>query len=135
VRFVCDDPNRSAKAILGWLFGRPPFTYAPGYCGIKDRLELGIDRSTAVGIASRKGAAAGRDSNKSLVEAFFDYDDQRQFKSKNAIAFEREYFRISREIIVPVSPLSIIREKGISYLFLYVDGVLFRYRYFSVGFL
>src|ERR1700761_114028 len=97
VRFVCDDPNHSAKAILGWLFGRPPFTYAPGYCGIKDRLELGIDRSTAVGIASRKGAAAGRDSNKSLVEAFFDYDDQRQFKSKNAIAFEREYFRISRE--------------------------------------
>ncbi|WP_020173922.1 hypothetical protein [Methyloferula stellata] len=112
VRFVCDDPLKTARAISKWAFGRPPFTYQTGYASIKDRIELGIDRLTAISTVSKRGAPAGRESNKTLVEAFFDYDDARQYKSDNPITFDKGHYRVSRDILVPVAPLSIIREGG-----------------------
>ncbi|MGH6849399.1 MAG: hypothetical protein ACREDD_02935 [Methylocella sp.] len=112
VRFVHHDPVKSAKSILEWIFGRPKFTYKPGYKAIKDRIELGIDHNTAMRIAIGTGPFAGREHNKSLIDAFFNYDAQRQYRCQNPIEFEPEYFRVSRDIIVPVAPLSIIRENG-----------------------
>jgi hypothetical protein len=112
VRFVCDDPIASARAILRWAFGQPPFTYQTGYASIKDRIELGIDLVTALTNVSNSGAPAGREANKTFVEAFFAYDGDRRFRSDNPIAFDKSYFQVSRDITVPVAPLSIIREGG-----------------------
>ncbi|HUZ90973.1 MAG TPA: hypothetical protein VMU78_03610 [Methylocella sp.] len=112
VRFVHDDPVKSAKAINSWVFGKPQFTYQFGCMAIKDRIELHIDLDTAIRIATSRGAPIGKAPNKSLVEAFFNYDAERKYKCQNKIGFEKEYFRVGRSVIVPVAPLSIIRENN-----------------------
>ncbi|MDD1531550.1 hypothetical protein C7U92_30640 [Bradyrhizobium sp. WBOS7] len=112
VRFIFDDVRPTAKAILSFAKGQPAFGYQPGYRAIKDRLELGIGLDAAIKVAASKGAPAGRVQNKQLVEAFFDYDETRRYSSSNPIEFEKEFFRVSRDVLVPVAPLSIIREKG-----------------------
>jgi hypothetical protein len=112
VRFIFDDVARTAKAMLTFAKGQPGFGYQPAYRAIKDRIELGIDLDTAIKIATSKGAPAGWTQNRHLVEAFFDYDETRKYSASNPIEFEKEFFRVSRDVIVPIAPVSIIREKG-----------------------
>jgi hypothetical protein len=47
-----------------------------------------------------------------LIRAFLEYDQKRNYAAQNPIGFDIEYFRISREIAVPIAPISIIRERG-----------------------
>jgi hypothetical protein len=112
VRFVCDDPLQSAKAIFSFVNGRPSFNYFPSYKASKDRIELRISREEALAVARNNGAPLGRERNEELVEAFFDYDEVRTYSASNPIGFEKEYFRISRDVQVPVAPISVIREHG-----------------------
>jgi hypothetical protein len=112
VRFIFDDVERTAKAILRFAKGQPPFNYQAAYIAIRDRIELGIELEAAIRVATSKGSPAGWTQNKELVEAFFEYDEGRKFSASNAIGFDREYFRVSRDVLVPVAPVSIIREKG-----------------------
>ncbi|PST22267.1 hypothetical protein C7U60_13655 [Mesorhizobium plurifarium] len=121
VRFVHDDVVRTTKSIVSFVKGAPPFTYAPGYAAIKDRLQLGIEMGTALKAVQRVGPPAGRKQNEELVMSFFEHDQARGYAARNAVEFEREVFRISRDIAVPVAPLSIIRERG-QFLPLFVCG-------------
>ncbi len=57
-RFIFDDVNKSARAILRFVKGQPPFNYQPGYRAIRDRIELGISLDAAVKVATSKGAPA-----------------------------------------------------------------------------
>jgi hypothetical protein len=112
VRFVCDDPLQSAKSIFSFVNGQPPFNYFPGYRAAKDRVELHISDEDAIKAASSRGAPLGRERNKEFIEAFLSHDRERRYSSSNPIEFETEYFRVSREVKVPVAPVSIIREHG-----------------------
>lgn len=113
VRFIHSaDPRRTAKSIIKFAKGQPPFNYQPAYRAIKDRIELAIDLDAARAVASRKVAPSGLVQNRELVEAFFEYDEIRCYSASNPIGFDLEYFRVSREVVVPVAPLSIIREHG-----------------------
>ena len=103
---------RTAKAIVKFAKGQPPFNYQPAYRAIKDRIELGISLKAALNVASKKVAPAGLVQNRELVEAFFEHDKQRRYSASNPIDFDLEYFRVSREVVIPIAPLSIIREKG-----------------------
>jgi hypothetical protein len=110
-RFVYDDQNRTTKALLAFAKGRPTFTYQPGYRAIKDRIELGISVDAMLRSVAENGAPAGRTQNKEFVEAFIEYEKTRKYSASNPIGFDVEYFRVSREVLVPVAPLSVIREK------------------------
>lgn len=112
VRFVQDDVPKTTKSIVSFVKGVPPFTYATGYVAIRDRIQLGINLKTALAAATRSGAPAGRKQNEDLIRSFFEHDCLRGYKSHDFIEFEREWFRVSRDVSVPVSPLSVIREKG-----------------------
>jgi hypothetical protein len=112
VRFVYDDPVRTAKAILAFAKGQPSFNYKPGYIAAKDRIELRIAPDAALRVASEKGAPGGRIQNKEFIQAFLEYDFNRRYSASNPIGFDTEYFRVSREVAIPVAPLSIIRERG-----------------------
>jgi hypothetical protein len=112
VRFVHDDVDRTAKSILVFAKGQPQFNYQTGYRATKDRIELGISLETALRVVSEGGAPAGRIQNKEFVSAFFEYDERRKYSAANPIDFDTEFFRVSRDVLVPVAPLSIIREKG-----------------------
>lgn len=111
-RFVQDGVASTTKSIVTFAKGIPPFTYSPGYAAIKDRIQLGVDRETAIKITQRSGSPKGRNQNEELVNAFFAHDETRCYPANNFIEFEKEWFRVSRDVQVPVSPLSVIREKG-----------------------
>lgn len=113
VRFIhYGDPQKTAKSIVRFAKGQPNFNYRPAYRAVKDRIELGIDISAALRVASKGVAPSGLIQNRELVQAFFYYDDERKYSASNPIGFDLEYFRVSREVTVPIAPLSIIREKG-----------------------
>jgi len=105
------DPAKTAKSIVRFAKGQPSFNYQPAYRAIKDRIELGISLEIALNVASKKVAPSGLTQNRELVEAFFEYDEERKYSASNPIGFDLEYFRVSREVIVPVAPLCIIREQ------------------------
>ncbi|MBQ8105062.1 MAG: hypothetical protein IJ127_19525 [Afipia sp.] len=110
VRFIHDDPIRTAKAILAFLFGIPPFTYQGAYRAAKDRIEWGISDEAAIQVALAKCSPIGRAHNEALIRAFLRYARERNYATQNPIGFENGAFRISRGVVVPVAPLSIIRE-------------------------
>lgn len=112
VRFVQEDVPKTTKSIVSFVKSIPPFTYQSGYVAIRDRIQLGINLETAIRAATRSGAPAGRKQNEDLIRSFFEYDDLRAYRSHDFIEFDREWFRVSRDVSVPVSPLSVIREKG-----------------------
>lgn len=112
VRFVKATAPDTTKSILSFVKGAPRFTYQTGSIAIKDRIRIGIDRTSAVAITDRYGAPSGRLQNRELVEAFFDFDEHRQYPIATCVEFERQWFKISRELSIPVAPLVVLREAG-----------------------
>jgi len=111
-RLVDDSVAATTKSIVAFAKGMPKFNYQTGTSAVRDRLLFGIGEDSAVSVTRRSGAPAGRSQNEELVRAFFEYDATRRYPIGTCIEFERQWFRISREILVPVSPLVIVREKG-----------------------
>lgn len=121
-RFVHDgDVARTTKEIVAFVKGVPNITYVTGSAAIKDRIQCGIDLETAVNVTRRSGAPAGRIQNENLVRAFFEHDALRRYPTCSYIETEREWFRVSRDINVPVSPLTVVRERGV-FIPLFVCG-------------
>lgn len=113
VRFIhYSDIVKTTKSIISFVKGMPRFNYASGYTAIKDRIHLGIDFDTALKIVQQHGSLVGRKTNEELIKAFYTHDERRQYPKHAFIEFDREWFLISRDIKVPVVPLSIIRENG-----------------------
>ena len=112
VRFVRPTGPETTKSILSFVAGAPKFTYHTGSVAVRDRFRLDISLETAVAITQRFGAPAGRQQNKELVEAFFEFDLTRKYPKSVCSEFERQWFRISRELLIPVAPLVVVRENG-----------------------
>src|SRR5665213_952021 len=112
VRFVHETRPIMTRSILSFANGQPRFTYQPASTAIRDRIQLGIALEAAVLVTQRFGAPAGRLQNEELVRAFFEYDRSRRYAAANCIEFEKEWFRVSRDVSVPVAPLVVIRERG-----------------------
>ncbi|WP_294640962.1 hypothetical protein [uncultured Aureimonas sp.] len=112
VRFIETDAPSTAKKILSFLYGGVTFTYQPSYAVIKDGIELGISRETAIATARKRGAPDGRLYNEQLIEAFYAHQAERNYQPTGSLQFNKELFRISRNLTVPISPLSVIRENG-----------------------
>ncbi|SCD24869.1 hypothetical protein BR141012304_20396 [Brucella inopinata] len=112
VRLVHSDVPKTTKSILSFVKGKFPFTYRPGYAAIQDRIQMGIAEETALKIACNSGSAAGYTSNSELVAAFFEYDKERRYTPHTSIGVEKERFAVSRDVEVPIVPLSVIREGG-----------------------
>lgn len=66
VRFFKGDVARTAKEIVKFAKGQPPFNYLPAYRAIKDRIELGIDLETAIKVATIRGRSC-RSSSKQAI--------------------------------------------------------------------
>lgn len=112
IRFVHDTQPKTTRGIIQFVTGAPKIVYSPAYAAIRDYLNLGVEGSTALRLTETRGAPAGRPQNRELVAAFLDRDKARQYPLCTSIEFEREWFRISRELAIPVGPLTILREKG-----------------------
>jgi hypothetical protein len=112
VRLLAEEPNRATKNIVSLVLGMPPFHYQDAYLVMRDRISHGISLETALRAIEGRGAPVGRKHNRSLIRAFFQYDELRKYSASNPIGFDRGYYSISRDIKVPIEPLSVIRESG-----------------------
>lgn len=112
-RLVHASKTETIKAILSFVRNNPQISYQSGNTAIRDRFMLGIDRATAIAAVSKAGSPPGREPNRDYVNAFFDYDLSRRFPVGRYVDFDRQWFRLSRDVLVPVSPIVILRESGI----------------------
>jgi hypothetical protein len=121
VRFIDDSVLKTTKYIVSFAVGMPLFNYQDAYKQMRDRIQFGISIETALRGIEGRGSPLGRMHNNSLICAFFNWDRVRRYSASNIVEFETAYYRVSREILVPVSPLSVIRENG-KFLSLFVCG-------------
>jgi hypothetical protein len=112
VRLVADDELRTAKNIVSLAVSHIPFQYSSAYTVIGDRIQFKIPIDQALKAVNLKGAPVGRPHNASLVKAFYEHDQSREYSAARVIEHERAFFRVSRGILVPVSPLRVIIERG-----------------------
>ncbi|MFZ4380719.1 MAG: hypothetical protein ACOYO0_01985 [Sandarakinorhabdus sp.] len=108
------DLEKTTLLIANFAVGVPAFNYIPAVGACKHKVELGLDLDTAVKSVRRSGAPAGRESNESLVRAFYDYDGERQYGSKGfAESFDDGAFRVSRDVRVPTKPTFTTLDSGL----------------------
>lgn len=108
------DLEKTTMLIAKFALGIPAFNYIPGVGACKHKVELGLDLDTAVKSVRRSGAPAGRGSNESLVRAFYEYDEERQYGAGGfAESFDDGAFRVSRQVRVPTKPTFTIRQSGL----------------------
>ncbi len=112
VRYNHLDVEKTASAIASFVLGIPKISYQTGLSAVRDRIELGIDLRTAVRAVSIKGMPAARKANEEFVRAFFEYDNVRCYSGRKGFDGYTDFFQISRDIAIPVTPTSIIAEKG-----------------------
>lgn len=119
-RFVHESRPKTTKSIVSFVTGIPQVVYSAGYTAIRDRLNLAIKEEMVIGAAAR-AAPKSRAQNVELVQAFLNYEAERNYPLATNIEFDRQWFPISRELGVPVAPLTILRENG-QFLPIFVCG-------------
>ena len=108
------DLEKTTLLIANFAVGVPAFNYLPAVGACKHKVELGLDLDTAVKSVRRSGAPAGRESNESLVRAFYNYDGERRYGSQGfAESFDDGAFRVSRDVRVPTRPTFTILNSGL----------------------
>jgi hypothetical protein len=112
VRHLGLTPQSTASKITAFARSRIGWSYQPAYAAIRDRIALQADIATLEKSVMRVGAPIGRQRNLELLKAFCNYDNGRKYSAQNTIEFDRSYFRIASDLLVPVSPLTVIRENG-----------------------
>ena len=104
---------KTTSRIVSFAMAIPPFNYNPALKSCRDKVQLGLGIETALISVRKAGAPAGRDSNASLVEAFFEYDEERHYGATGfAESFDGGAFRVSRDVIVPTRPTFTIIENN-----------------------
>lgn len=111
-RFIWDSPEATGKAMVRFALGMPQITYLSASRAIRDKIELGISDDAVIRAASLGGSPLGRTTNRELAAAFLGYEAERRYSAANPVGFDPGYFRVSRDVVVPVGPLSVIREAG-----------------------
>jgi hypothetical protein len=113
VRFNHPDEHSTTKAILSFLSGSPQISYAAGQPIIRDRIALKLNRETALKAALSKGHQKSRPYVAEYVNAFYDYDEVRNYSGLPAYDQYVAPFNLSRDTKVPVKPLIVISEFGV----------------------
>jgi len=113
VRLNDASPPVIAKRIFRFALSPPRWSYRAANAAAHDRIAFGLDRETARKMALTKGNPLGRPHNLSLVDAFYDYDSQRQYSGRPVYAEGlTEYFKLNQDLWLPVKPLVIVAEDG-----------------------
>ncbi len=113
VRYNYPDLQRTTKALVNFIEGRPQITYAAGMPIIRDCIALGLDRETALKAAATRGHRKSQPYVREFVEAFLDFDDGRQISRLPSYDQYVAPYPISRDIKIPVKPLIVISEGGV----------------------
>ena len=113
VRFNHPDELSTTKSIVSFLTGTPQISYAAGQPIIRDRIALKLDRDTALKAALNRGHQKSRPYVAEYVNAFYDYDEVRNYSGLPSYDQYVAPYSISRDTRVPVKPLIVISESGV----------------------
>ncbi|MGT2503254.1 hypothetical protein ACVOMS_25605 [Bradyrhizobium guangxiense] len=113
VRFNFPDELSTTKAVVSFITATPQISYAAGQPIIRDRIALKLDRDTALKAARTKGHPKSRPLVAEYVNAFYDYDDERNYSGLPSYDQYVAPYSISRDVRIPVKPLIVISEGGI----------------------
>jgi hypothetical protein len=113
VRYNFPDLAKTTKALVAFIQSAPQITYAAGAPIVRDRIALKLDRATALKAAENKGHKKSRPYVREFVEAFYDYDETRNYSGLPSYDQYVAPFQVSRDIKIPVKPLIVISEEGI----------------------
>lgn len=112
VRYNHSDPVRMARQIANFVTGVPPFNLSPALKMIRDMLHFDVGVDVAVKAVSRVGNPVGHMSNKEVVKAFDLFSKERQYGPVVPFQDPQAFFQVSRELRVPVRPLTFLNEDG-----------------------
>ncbi|UGA43006.1 hypothetical protein HU230_0032725 [Bradyrhizobium quebecense] len=113
VRFNHPTELSTVKSIVSFMTGTPQISYAAGQPIIRDRIALKLDRDTALKAALNNGHKKSRPYVAEYVNAFYDYDDVRNYSGKPSYDQYVAPYSISRDTRIPVKPLIVISEAGV----------------------
>ncbi len=106
VRYLDETEEKTTKNLVSFAKGKPISSYVTGNKIVKDRVNLKINRSTALK-ACDKIATLNRAMNTEYVTAFLDHDEEIGISRRQAYDQFVSPFRVSSDCNVPVKPLSI----------------------------
>lgn len=106
------DELATTNLIARFALAIPPFNYLPALKQCQTHVQLSIDVATARMAVLRSGSPAGREQNAALVDAFFEYDVERQYSAARVVDGFSGHYRLSRTVKVPTKPTFTLLEKG-----------------------
>jgi hypothetical protein len=111
VRLVTDHPITTGRNIVTLATSTLYWNYRAAYGFARAAIEDGLIESDAVKALRRMSLKLGLEHNEGLLKAFYNYERERKYSILNPVQFESGFFRVSRDIKVPVTPLTVVREK------------------------
>lgn len=111
-RFIHTSEFEVAKRVVKFVLNSPRFDYRVAMQCAKDRIEQRITFSNAEKAIERIASPLSRRHNASFIRAFFAHDEARRYSGSNPVGFDRGYYQVSRDIRVPISPISVINEES-----------------------
>lgn len=112
VRNIGSDLDGTTKRLVRLALGFPVKTYGAAASIIIDRIISSLDRQTALKAALTTGRVNSREMVAEYINAFYDYDETRNYSGKPTYDEMIEPFRIGKGLTVPVKPLVNIVENG-----------------------
>lgn len=112
VRYNYPDLAKTTEGIV--RFGRsiPQYTYQHAMKLLGDRLNLGVGWETLLTSAATEGRANSRALCVELLEAFRMFEEQHDLVGRRSYDFEVLPFKVSKNVRVPVRPLTSIVQGG-----------------------
>lgn len=113
VRYNHSDPMRMATQIASFVMGIPKFSLTPALKMIREMLHFDVGVDVAVGAVSRVGNPVGHKPNTEVVKAFGSFCNERQYGPVVPYQDPQAFFRVNRDLRVPVRPLTFLNEDGV----------------------
>jgi hypothetical protein len=112
VRLVDEHVQMTAKNIFKFVLAAIPFQYHWAYIAIKSIIEDHISIETGRKIIDTKCPDNCLAINLAVFDSFVRYEESRRFSTLNVLDHDPGYYRISKEILIPVKPLTVVSENG-----------------------
>lgn len=113
VRYLYRDVVKTESELIAFARAFPRYTYSHGMRLLNDRFQFRADWETLLKSADNDGRPNSRHLCRELLEGVRDFEDRYNLVGFKAYDFEVLPFRVSRDISVPVKPLTTLNQNGV----------------------
>lgn len=112
VRYNFPEVEKTTKKLVSFAKSFPPYSYQHANKLLRDRLNLGVNWEMLIRSAKTQGKTNSRPYCVELLEAFREFEQTHELSGRQSFDFEVLPWRISREIKIPVRPLTSLVQNG-----------------------